>query len=105
MASTDLEARLRAQHLAPGRWANGPGDRYGAHDHPYDKVIVVEAGSITFGLPEAGATISMRRGDRLELPAGTTHDATVGPGGVTCLEAHLEAGSLTRPVSVAAGDW
>ena len=35
-------------------------------------------------------------GDRLDLPAGTRHDALVGPTGVTCLEAHLPAGSLAR---------
>jgi hypothetical protein len=27
-------------------------------------------------------------GDRLDLPAGTVHDAVVGPQGVVCLEAH-----------------
>ena len=90
----DLETRLRAEGLDPGRWSNGPGDRYAAHDHAYDKVIVVERGSIRFALPVTGDAHDLDAGDRLELPAGTAHAALVGPAGVTCLEAHLPAGSL-----------
>ena len=78
-----------------GAWANGPGDTYGAHEHDYDKVIVATRGSIRFGLPTTGATAQLVDGDRLELPAGTRHDAVVGPAGVACLEAHLTAGTLT----------
>src|SRR5664280_597029 len=51
MAEPELAARLAAAGLAPGRWGNGPGDRYAAHRHSYDKVIVCVRGSITFGLP------------------------------------------------------
>ena len=104
----DLTARLRAEGLDPGGWSNGPGDRYAAHDHGYDKVIVVERGSICFGLPEKGASdarLDLAAGDRLELPAGTIHDAVVGPGGVACLEAHRPAGTLDRVARRAAGTW
>ena len=101
----DLDARLRSEGLDPGPWSNGPGDRYAAHVHGYDKVIAVAAGSIVFGLPATGASIALETGDRLELPAGTEHDAVVGPGGVTCLEAHLPAGRLDQPRRLAAGDW
>ena len=98
-----LRARLIAEGLEPGAWSNGPDDRYGAHDHGYDKVIVVAAGSIRFGL--ADGPIDLETGDRLELPAGVAHDALVGPSGVTCLEAHLAAGSLATPAHHAAGSW
>ncbi len=98
--------RLRAEGLAPGSWSNGPGDRYPAHAHGYDKVLVVSRGSIVFGLPASGAALSLTVGDRLELPAGTEHDAVVGPDGVVCLEAHLPAGALgTNPVRRMAGEW
>ena len=97
--------RLRTEGLDAGRWSNGPGDRYGAHDHGYDKVIVVERGSIAFGLADHGETIELGVGDRLELPAGTRHDAFVGPGGVACLEAHVPAGSLPGLRRLPAGDW
>jgi uncharacterized protein YjlB len=102
----DVAARLRAEGLDPSPWSNGPGDRYDAHAHGYDKVIAVAAGSIRFGLPDEGRTIDLAAGDRLELPAGTRHDALVGPGGVMCREAHLPAGRLGPvPARRAAGEW
>ena len=98
-------SRLRDEGLEPGSWSNGPGDRYAAHEHAYDKVIVVECGSIRFGIPTTGEAIDLDAGDRLELPAGTAHDATVGSLGVTCLEAHLPSGTLERPQRRGAGEW
>jgi quercetin dioxygenase-like cupin family protein len=99
-----LSARLRDEGLAPSTWGNGPHDRYSAHDHHYDKVIVVAAGSIRFGLTD-GDGHDLAAGDRLELPAGTSHDALVGPGGVTCLEAHLPPGTLEAVARRPAGSW
>jgi quercetin dioxygenase-like cupin family protein len=104
-ASSDPAARLRVEGLAPGSWSNGPGDRYAAHDHPYDKALVVVAGSIRFGLPHIGRSVELGTGDRLDLPAGTRHDAVVGGSGVTCLEAHAAAGTYAEPVFRAAGEW
>lgn len=104
-ASAGLRDRLIAEGLDPGGWSNGPGDRYAVHDHGYDKVIVVTAGSIRFGLPDRGESVQLGVGDRLELPAGTRHDAVVGPDGVACLEAHRPAGSMTAPGRRAAGSW
>jgi uncharacterized protein YjlB len=106
----ELEARLRAEGLEPRPWSNGPGDVYAGHVHDYDKVLVVASGSIRFGLTGrhrgSKRVVDLGVGDRLDLPAGTTHDAVVGARGVTCLEAHLTAGSLdTAPVRRAAGGW
>lgn len=101
--SSALRARLIEEGLEPGAWSNGPGDRYASHDHAYDKVIVVSAGSIRFGLTQGA--VDLAQGDRLELLAGTAHDALVGPDGVTCLEAHLPHGSLTATARHGAGTW
>jgi uncharacterized protein YjlB len=101
----DLEAKLRAQGLDAGSWGNGPDDRYAPHEHGYDKVLVCVAGSIRFGLPASGRHVDLAAGDRLDLPAGTRHDALVGVSGVTCLEAHLPAGSLEVIRRFAAGTW
>jgi len=103
--SSSLRTRLEGEGLDPGAWSNGPGDRYGAHEHGYDKVIVVASGAITFGLGDADEAVALAQGDRLELPAGTTHDALVGPDGVACLEAHLPAGFLAGTARRAAGSW
>jgi len=104
-APADVAARLRAEGLDPSPWSNGPGDRYGAHEHGYDKVIAVESGSIAFELPSTGTAIALSTGDRLELPAGTRHAAVVGPAGVTCWEAHLVAGEFSQPARRPAGEW
>lgn len=105
MSTGELAARLAAAGLAPGSWSNAPGDRYAPHAHDYDKVLVCTAGSVRFGVPDQGSAIDLAPGDRLDLPAGTRHDAVVGPDGVTCLEAHLAAGALGALERHAAGTW
>lgn len=102
---SDPATRLRNEGLEPGSWANGPRDRYGAHDHPYDKVLVVASGSIRFGLPDLDRSVELATGDRLDLPAGTCHDAVVGGSGVTCLEAHVPAGTFATVTFRADGEW
>jgi quercetin dioxygenase-like cupin family protein len=89
-APTEAEVRriLGAEGLQPYRWANAPGDVYSVHSHPYHKVIYAVSGSITFDLPEYSQQVTLRPGDRLELPPGVAHSAVVGPQGVVCLEAH-----------------
>jgi hypothetical protein len=102
----ELEARLVAQGLAPSAWSNAPGDTYAAHQHGYDKVLVATRGSITFHLVEIGRDVRLSTGERLDLPAGTSHAATVGADGVTCLEAHMDAGTLAgSPRHGAATEW
>jgi quercetin dioxygenase-like cupin family protein len=103
--SQDLAARLEREGLETSRWSNGPGDRYPAHEHGYDKVIAVERGSIGFGLPATDDLIQLSAGDRLDLPAGTRHHALVGADGVACLEAHLPAGALAGMVRHSSGTW
>jgi hypothetical protein len=68
-------------------------------------VIAVVEGSIRFGLPDEDRGMDLEEGDRLELPAGTRHDALVGPRGVTCLEAHLPARSVARLTHRTASAW
>ncbi|MCL4273641.1 MAG: hypothetical protein KJZ77_07190 [Anaerolineales bacterium] len=83
-----LRQLMADEGLAPYAWSNGPFDTYSAHSHGYDKVIYVVRGSITFGLPELGQSLTLKAGDRLDLPAGVVHNATVGAEGVVCLEGH-----------------
>jgi quercetin dioxygenase-like cupin family protein len=83
-----VRGSLSLENLRPYQWSNGPGDVYAPHCHTYEKVIYVLSGSITFGLVDLHAELHLGPGDRLDLPAGITHDARVGPHGVVCLEAH-----------------
>jgi len=94
MNEATLRGRLVDEGLSVSAWANDPGDRYPEHRHDYDKVLVAAAGSITFHLTEPEWDVVLAAGDRLHLPASTLHGASVGSSGVSCLEAHLPAGSL-----------
>lgn len=80
-----VEGRFRDEGLSPHGWGNAPGDRYGAHAHDYDKVLYCVSGGITFHTDSGD--FALAAGDRLEVDAGTSHSATVGPDGVECLEA------------------
>jgi hypothetical protein len=82
---TALEETLGSQGLAPRWWSNDSNYRYGYHEHHYHKVLYCVSGSIVFHT-EAG-DFALSPGDRLDVEAGTSHAATVGPEGVTCVEA------------------
>ena len=77
---------LRAEGLTPRAWGNDAGFAYGRHRHAEHKVLVCVAGSIVFHTD--GGDIALSPGDRLELPPGVDHAATVGPDGVECVEAY-----------------
>lgn len=80
-------AALHADGCGPPRsWGNGPGDRYGRHEHAEHKVLVCLEGSIVFHTDDGD--LELTAGDRLDLPAGTSHAATVGPDGCACIEAY-----------------
>lgn len=85
-ARNELEEIFRCEGLSAGWWSNAPGDRYGAHAHPYHKVLYCAHGSIRF-LLDSDEHVDLTPGDRLEIAPGTRHAALVGPQGVTCIEA------------------
>jgi mannose-6-phosphate isomerase-like protein (cupin superfamily) len=70
---------------SPRFWSNAPGDRYGRHEHGFHKVLFCLSGSIAFHTDEGD--VELTAGDRLDLPPGTAHAATVGPAGCACVEA------------------
>ena len=90
--------RLEADRLEASSWGNDAGERYLAHRHDYDKVLVCVEGSIEFWLRELSRTARLEPGDRLDLPSNTLHEAVAGRGGVRCLEAHLPPGTLPHRV-------
>lgn len=81
----EVRASLERRGLVLRSWANGPGDTYGWHDHPYHKTLVCLEGTIVFHTDDGD--LPLTAGDVLELPPGTRHAATVGPTGVHCAEA------------------
>lgn len=83
-----------AEGLVPRTWSNQPGYTYAEHHHPYHKVLFCVEGSITFHIPDGD--VFLRPGDRLDLAPNTPHSATVGPDGVSCMEAQADGGSDDR---------
>ena len=82
----DALAAFIAEGCSPPRvWGNGPGDRYGSHEHGFHKVLFCLAGSIVFHTDEGD--VALEAGDRLDLTPGSAHAATVGPTGCRCVEA------------------
>lgn len=82
-----LEEALHVGGMEPRWWSNGPGDRYAPHSHPYHKVLFCSEGSIVFHTSDGD--IELHPGDRIDIGPATEHSATVGPNGVTCVEAPL----------------
>lgn len=81
-----FETRLRNECAsAPRWWSNVPGDTYGWHEHSFHKVLLCLSGGITFHTEDGDVAVGP--GDRLDVEPGTLHAATVGPEGVTCVEA------------------
>ena len=84
----ELMSKLRAEATGCYSWSNGPGDRYAAHTHSYEKVLYCVDGSITFVLESEGRSLELSAGERMVLPAGTVHSAVVGTSGCMCIEGH-----------------
>ncbi|MGH2383145.1 MAG: cupin domain-containing protein [Candidatus Limnocylindria bacterium] len=80
--------RLQAVGVEPYAWSNGPGDRYGAHEHRTTKLLICAEGSITFLVGPDEQPVELVAGEGFVLPVGTRHAAIVGPDGCTCLEGH-----------------
>jgi len=81
----ELEEALRGEGLDPFTWAQDGPYFYEPHDHDYISVLVCAKGSIVFHVE--GEDIELRPGDRLDLPAGVVHAATVPDEGVEVVEA------------------
>jgi quercetin dioxygenase-like cupin family protein len=90
----EIQARFAEEGLRPRGWGNGPGDRYGWHDHPYHKVLYCLSGGITFHGRDQD--VELGPGDRLDIDPGTEHAATVGPSGVECAEAAVDTSPEMR---------
>jgi quercetin dioxygenase-like cupin family protein len=91
-AHEPVEAELRRlmekEGLEPFRWENEPLAVYQAESFDYDRILYILQGTIIFGFPIESEPTVLHRGDRLNIPAGVSHNAAVGADGIVCLEAH-----------------
>ncbi len=76
---SNLVDAMKSEGLVPYIEDDEPGHFYEAHIHPNDEVIVMVSGEITFGVGEEKWVLGP--GDRLDLPANTSHWAETNSGG------------------------
>jgi len=60
-------------------WSDAPGKFYPEHTHNEDEMRWIVQGRLTVGV--SGKEIKLKAGDRIELPAGTSHWARVSEDG------------------------
>ncbi|HVO44434.1 MAG TPA: hypothetical protein VMT34_17535, partial [Aggregatilineales bacterium] len=73
--------RMQDEGLRPYSWTNGPNFRYAIRSHGYDKVIYCADGVVEVNLPDYNQRVTLRPGDRIDLPRGVRHGTVVGPNG------------------------
>lgn len=78
---------VKQERLRPYGWSNNPNHRYAVRSHNYDKVMYVVNGSIEVTLPDSNQRVTLRVGDRIDIPAGIRHGMIVGRSGAECIEA------------------
>ncbi|GAB6076614.1 cupin domain-containing protein [Desulfurobacterium crinifex] len=61
-------------------WQDTPNTYYDWHTHPFNEVRWVLEGEITMGTENG--VVTLKAGDRMDVPAGTRHWARVGDEGV-----------------------
>ena len=70
-----LKEELTKQGLKPYVWSDEPGTYYGNHYHEYDEIRWLVSGRMKYGVGDK--VFVLEPGDKLELPAKTTHWAEV----------------------------
>ncbi|MCA1674872.1 MAG: AraC family ligand binding domain-containing protein [Actinobacteria bacterium] len=85
--TAEVEKQFRDQGYTSQTWSNSTDTVYEWHDHTYHKRLYCTSGHITFHTDEGD--FELRPGDRLDIDPATSHGATVGAEGVTCVEAAL----------------
>lgn len=78
--------QMREEGLRPYVWTNAPNFRYPVRSHGYDKTLYCVQGSLEITLPKMKQRVTLRSGDRLDLPRGVFYSAIVGPTGAQCCE-------------------
>lgn len=81
---------MKSEGLRPYMWQNQANHRYAVRSHNYHKVLYVLEGTLEITLPDNNQRINLRRGDRIDLPAGVRHGVIVGRRGAQCVEAAIK---------------
>jgi hypothetical protein len=82
---------LAREGIQPYAWTQRANFRYPLRNHAHAKVLYCVEGSLEVLLPDLNQRVTLRRGDRLELPRNMRYALIVGPNGARCLEGEKSA--------------
>ena len=88
---------MQDEGLRPYMWINAANHRYAVRTHGYDKVLYVVEGAVDVTLPDSNQQVHLRRGDRIDIPAGVRHGTIVGSSGAKCIEASVTRRRARNP--------
>ena len=71
----DLKQQLRSEGFDPYQWSGRPGGAYLDYIHSDDEVVCVLSGTAEAKVADEQGTV--KRGDRIDVPANTYHSLTV----------------------------
>lgn len=77
---------MKDEGLRPYMWVNTPNFRYPVRSHGYDKTLYCVQGSLEITVPQAKQRLTLRAGDRVDMPRGVRYSAIIGPSGAQCVE-------------------
>ena len=86
---SSITRKMKDEGLRPYMWLNTPNHRYAVRTHGYDKVLYVVEGSVEVNFPDSNQRVTLRAGDRTDIPAGGRHGTIVGNSGARCVEASI----------------
>lgn len=85
----NITRRMRDEGLRPYVWANTANFRYPVRSHGYDKTLYCIHGAVEITFAQARQRVTLRPGDRIDLPRGIRYSAIIGPTGAQCVEGSL----------------
>jgi quercetin dioxygenase-like cupin family protein len=77
---------MKDEGLRPYMWVNTPNFRYPVRSHGYSKTLYCVQGSLEITFPQTKQRVTLRAGDRVDVPRGVRYSAIIGPGGAQCVE-------------------
>jgi len=81
-----ITRRMREEGFRPYVWVNAPNFRYSPRSHGHDKTLYCVQGSLEVIFPETKQRVTLRVGDRIDVPRRVRYSAIIGPSGAQCVE-------------------
>ena len=81
-----ITRQMRDEGLRPYVWSNTPNFRYPVRSHGYHKTLYCIQGTLELMFPDSKQRITLKSGDRIDLPRGVRYGTIVGPAGTQCIE-------------------